>query len=111
MQETTMQVLDTATLPEADRAEAYQGAVSQNCTVSVATFENPAALRAEMHVYELGPAKVFNIESSGTMLRRSPRVARAMNECPIALALPVRNTNRLRREGGDDRFFGARDLI
>lgn len=105
-----MLVLDTAALAPGDRAEAYQSAVSANCTVSVATFEDAAALRAEMHVHDLGPAKVFNIESTGTMLRRTPRVARAMNECPIALALPLRSTNRLRRDD-DDRFFGARDLI
>lgn len=106
-----MLVLDTSTLPPGDRAEAYQGAVSANCTVSVATFEDAAPPSAVMHVHDLGPAKVFTIDSSGTTLRRTPRVARAMNDCPIALALPLRSTNRLRREGGDDRFFGARDLM
>lgn len=103
-------MLDTATLPEADRAEAFQSSVSQNCTTSMASFEDPTTLRAEMHVYDLGSAKVFNIDASGTTLRRTPRLARAMNECPIALALPVRTTNHLSWER-EERAFGARDLI
>jgi AraC-like DNA-binding protein len=107
----SVKVLDTSALAPGDRAEAFQDIVSQNCTVSVATFENAGTLQAEMHLYDLGPAKVFNIEASGTTLRRTPRAARGMNDCPIAFALPLRTTNRLVRGGRDDRAFGARDLI
>jgi AraC-like DNA-binding protein len=106
-----MQVLDTTILEPGDRADAYQAVVSDNCTVSQASFEDAAALRAEMHVFDLGQAKVFNIESSGTTLRRTARVAAGMNNCPIALALPMRTDNRLVRDRGDDRVFGSDDLI
>ena len=106
-----MKVLDTSILAPQDRAGAFQDIVSQNSTVSVETFENTATLQAEMHVYPMGPAKVFNIDASGTTLRRTRRGAREMNECPIACALPLRTTNRLMRDRGDDRTFGARDLI
>jgi AraC-like DNA-binding protein len=105
-----MLVLDTASISAADRAEVFQSSVSQNCTTSMATFEDPDTLRAEMHVFDLGPAKVFNIEASGTTLRRTPRLARAMNECPIALALPFRTSNHL-MWGREERQFGPRDLI
>lgn len=106
-----MKVLDTTTLDPADRAAAFQHAVSSNSTVSLATFEDETAFDAECHVVTMGPAKVFTIESTGTTLRRTPRAARAMNDCPIACALPLRTTNRLERAGGDLRTFGARDLI
>lgn len=105
-----MLVLDTSAVDPADRAEAFQSCVSGNCTTSVATFENDANLQAAMEVFELGQAKVFNIESTGMTLTRTPRMSRAMNECPIALALPMRNTNHLSRKR-DDRSFGADDLI
>ncbi|MEN1974080.1 helix-turn-helix domain-containing protein [Cellulomonas sp. P4] len=107
-----MQVLDTTALPPTDRVAAFQHAVSSNSTVSLATFDDPADFVAECHVVPLGVAKVFTIEATGTTLRRTPRAARAMNESPIACALPLRTTNRLERDGGDDvRAFGARDLI
>ena len=105
-----MLVLDTDVLAPADRADAFQSSVSQNCTTSAASFEDPARLRAELHVYDLGPAKVFTIEASGTTLRRTPQMARAMNDCPIALALPLKTTNRLVQER-DEQVFGERDLI
>jgi AraC-like DNA-binding protein len=103
-------VLDTASVPAADRAEAFQSTVSQNCSTSMATFADPGSLRAEMHVFDLGVAKVFNIEASGTTLRRTPRMSRAMNECSIALALPLRASNHMMWER-EHRLFGPRDLI
>ncbi len=106
----TILVLDTASVPAADRADAFQAAVSQNCTTSMATFDEQVELHAEMHVFDLGTAKVFNIDASGTTLRRTPRLSRAMNECPIALALPMRASNQLMWER-ENRTFGPRDLI
>lgn len=105
-----MLVLDTSTLDTSDRAEAYQGAVSQNCTTSAATFEDRDILWARIHAFELGQAKVLTIDASGTLLRRTPRMARGMNDCPIALALPVRSLNRLIRDR-DDRAFDRDDLM
>ncbi len=105
-----MLVLDTRTLPAGERADAFQATVSANCSSSLAVFEEPRALHAEMHVVELGPARVFTIDATGTTLRRTPRLARAMNECSIALALPMRSDNRM-SWAQEDRVFGPRDLI
>lgn len=105
-----MLVLDTRTLPAPDRADAFQSTVSANCSSSLAVFEEPRALHAEMHAVELGAARVFTIDATGTTLRRTPRLARAMNECSIALALPMRSVNRMSWEQ-EERAFGPRDLI
>jgi AraC-like DNA-binding protein len=105
-----MLVLDTQTLPETERAEAFQAAVSANCSTSMASFEDPTSVHAEVHAYELGPAKVLNIDASGNTLRRTPRMARAMNECSIALALPMRSNNQL-SWAQEERVFGPRDMI
>ncbi|MBI5088342.1 MAG: helix-turn-helix domain-containing protein [Actinobacteria bacterium] len=105
-----MLVLNTDDLDAADRAEAFQASVSQNCSSSMVSFEDESTFRAELHVFELGPAKVFNIDASGNTLRRTPRLARAVNDCSIVLALPMRTTNYLARDR-DERVFGPRDMI
>jgi AraC-like DNA-binding protein len=105
-----MLVLDTSVLSTSDRGDAYQSSVSQNCTTSTASFESPKTLWAKVHAYDLGPAKVLTIDASGTTLRRTPRMARAMNDCPIALAMPLRTVNRLTWER-EDQSFDRRDLM
>ena len=105
-----MLVLDTSLLSAGDRGDAYQDSVSANCTTSTASFESPSELWAQIHAFDLGPAKVLTIDASGTTLRRTPRVARAMNECPIALALPLKTDNRLMWDR-EDQVFGGQDLI
>ncbi|WP_336921925.1 helix-turn-helix domain-containing protein [Aquipuribacter sp. SD81] len=106
-----MKVLDTRSLPAADRAPAYQEAVSANCTRSLASFEDESGFHARCHVQQLGAAKVFTIDALGMTLRRSARTARGMNDCPVAVALPMRTTNRLERGRDDRQTFGARDLM
>ena len=105
-----MLVLDTESLPAADRAEAFQANVSANCSSSVASFEDPAGLRARLTVHDFGPAKVFNIDASGTTLRRTPKIARAETETSIVLALPIRTDNHM-TWAREERRFGPRDLI
>lgn len=105
-----MLVLDTTSVPPADRAEAVQSTVSANCSTSAATFDDPGAVRAEMHVVGLGSTKVFTIDGSATTLRRTARMSRAMGEQEIALALPMRASNRMAWER-EERVFHARDLI
>lgn len=105
-----MLVLNTDDLSVADRTEAYQSAVSANCTTSMVEFEEPGSFHAELHVFDLGPARVFNIDASGNTLRRTPRMARQMNECSIVLALPMRTTNQLAWER-EDVAFGPADMI
>lgn len=105
-----MLVLDTEPLPAAERAEAFQATVSANCSSSMASFEDPATIRARMTVFDFGPAKVFNIDASGTTLRRTPRMCRAGDESSIALALPMRTDNHM-TWAREERLFGPRDLI
>ncbi|WP_165521721.1 helix-turn-helix domain-containing protein [Micromonospora zingiberis] len=105
-----MLVLDTDSLSPRERAEAFQATVSGNCSASMASFEDPASIRARMTTYGFGRAKVFNIEASGTTLRRTPRIARASDESSIVLALPMRTDNHL-SWAREDRMFGPRDLM
>ena len=105
-----MLLLDTDTLPARDRAEAFQALVSDNSSTSMATFEDPAAVRATMHLFELGIGRVFNVEASGNTLRRTARMARAVNDCSIALAIPVSSHNRLGRADGQ-RLLRPGDLF
>jgi AraC-like DNA-binding protein len=105
-----MLVLDTDALRPAERAEAFQATVSANCSTSMASFDDPASVSAELHVHQLGPAKIFTIEASGNTLRRTPRMTRDINECEIALALPVRTSNHMLWQR-EERLFGPRDMI
>src|SRR3712207_4293543 len=63
-----------------------------------------------MHAFDLGAAGVFTIEASATTLRRTPRMARAVDDAPIVLALPVRGRNHLVQDG-EYREFGPDDLV
>lgn len=105
-----MLVLDTRSMPVPERAEAFQATVSDNCSSSMASFEDAGAVQARMSVYGFGTAKVFTIEASGTTLRRTPRMARATSESSVTLALPMRTDNHL-TWGREQRLFGPRDLI
>lgn len=105
-----MLLLDTEDLPRQERAEAYQSLVSQNSSSSVATFEDSSTFRARMHLFELGPGRVFNVEASGNTLRRTPRMARQVDDPVIALALPTRSRNRMTWDGGH-RLLDPGDLL
>lgn len=105
-----MLVLDTDQLAPQERADAFQSTVSANCSTSMASFEDASTLRARMHVVDLGPAKVFTIDASGTTLRRTPQMARAADERSIVLALPVRTHNRM-VWARDEVFYGPSDLM
>ncbi len=105
-----MLVLDTRELSPADRADAYQATVSQNCSSSMAVFEDARSFQAELHVFDLGVGTVFNIDASGNTLRRTPQQSRAAEKCEITLALPVRTHNRLAWRQ-DDIVYGPSDLM
>ncbi|WP_250031309.1 helix-turn-helix domain-containing protein [Paractinoplanes maris] len=105
-----MLVLDTGSLPVAERAEAFQATVSANCSSSMASFEDPGSISARMAVSDFGVARVFTIDASGTTLRRTPRMSRSGAERSIVLALPMRTDNHMSWER-EERLFGPRDLI
>jgi len=105
-----MLVLDTRSLAPGERAEAFQATVSANCSSSMASFEDPDAIHARMAVSDFGAAKVFTIDASGTTLRRTARMSRALTESAIALALPMRTDNHMTWDR-EERLFGPQDLI
>lgn len=105
-----MLVLDTQTLPAGDRAEAFQTSISANCSSSMASFEEPGSIHARVTAFDFGPAKVLNIDASGTTLRRTPKMSRAENETSIVLALPMRSDNHM-TWAREEQLFGPRDLL
>ena len=105
-----MLVLDTSSVPAPERADAYQSAVSANCSSSMAIFEDASSFGAELHAYDFGPATIFNIEASGNSLRRTSQMARAADKCEITLALPMRTTNRLSWRQRED-VYGPAELM
>lgn len=105
-----MLILDTDLVAGHERAEAFQASVSQNCSTSLATFDDPSTVTAHIEAFELGPTKILNIEASGNTLRRTPRMARGVDECSIALALPMRTQNRMMWDR-EERLFGPADMI
>ncbi len=106
-----MLLIDTDAVTPPERAEAFRASLDENCTSSSATFEDPSTLQAEVHVYDLGPARVLTMEAGGTTLRRSPRLARAVSdESAVALAMPLRNDNHLSWDR-EHRLVGPRDMV
>lgn len=59
-----MLVLDTDSVATGERADAFQEAVSRNCSTSAAAFADPGAVQAKVHMYDFGPSKVLNIDAS-----------------------------------------------
>ena len=99
-----MLLLDTDSMDQRDAADAVQSLISGNSSTSVATFEDPESVHARLDLHDFGPGRVFNVESTGLTLRRTPRLAAQMDECTLALVVPIRSTNRLVRDGADDTF-------
>jgi AraC-like DNA-binding protein len=105
-----MLLLDTDSLPATQRAEAFQAQVSQNSSTSIATFDDPTTVHARLHLFDFGPGRVFNVEASGNTLRRTPKLARDMNECKIALAVPLNSSNHMGWQR-NERFLTPHDLL
>ncbi len=105
-----MLILDTDALPPRERAEAFQAIISATSSTSLATFDDPANVRALLHLYNFGPGRVFNVRATGNTLLRTPKIARGATEQVIALAVPVAGQNRLRWDR-EEQFLGPRDML
>jgi AraC-like DNA-binding protein len=105
-----MLILDTDTVPPRERAEAFQATVSGASSSSLATFDDPAHVRALLHLYDFGPGRVFNVLATGNTLLRTPRVARGATEQVIALAVPVTGENRFRWDR-EEQLLGPGDML
>ena len=108
--EAAMRILDTDALSPQERAEAFQAAVSGASSSNLATFDDPANVRALLDLYDFGPGRVFNVRATGNTLLRTPRIARGATEQAIALAVPVTGQNRLRWDR-EERLLGPRDML
>lgn len=106
-----MLVLDTSDLPATERAEAVQTTVSASASSSMATFDDQATMWARLTLTELGPGRVFNVESGGMTLRRSPAQARSAQEHRIALAVPLHTPCRLHTRHVDTRVEPRQMLL
>jgi len=105
-----MLLLDTETLDPPERADAFQAAVSGASSSNLARFEDPAAVRARLDLFDFGPGRVFNVRATGNTLLRTQKIARGETEQAIALALPVSGQNRLCRDQ-EERLLGPRDML
>ena len=105
-----MLLLDTETLDPSERADAFQAAVSGASSSNLARFEDPAAVRARLDLFDFGPGRVFNVRATGNTLLRTQKIARGETEQAIALALPVSGQNRLRWDR-EERLLGPRDML
>jgi AraC-like DNA-binding protein len=103
-------VLDTDQLPASQRAEAFQAAISGNASTSMAVFDDDVAVRAQLHVYELGPARVFNVEATGNVLHRTSAMARKDEQNAVAIAAPLDGRN-LFRWGREEIVLQGRDML
>jgi len=105
-----MLILDTDALPPQERAEAFQAIISGASSTNLATFDDPANVRAHLHLYDFGPGRVFNVRATGNTLLRTPKLARGATEQVVALAVPVIGQNRLRWER-EEQILGPRDML
>jgi AraC-like DNA-binding protein len=105
-----MLVLDTEALDPSERADAFQAAVSGASSSNLARFDDPAAVRARLELFDFGPGRVFNVRATGNTLVRTQKIARGETEQAIALALPVSGQNRLRWDR-EERLLGPRDML
>lgn len=105
-----MLLLDTETLDPSERADAFQAAVSGASSAYLARFDDPAAVRARLDLFDFGPGRVFNVRATGNTLLRTQKIARGETDQAIALALPVSGQNRLRWDR-EQRLLGPRDML
>ena len=106
-----MLVLDTDQVPASQRAEAFQAAISGNASTSMAVFDDDVPVRARLHVYELGPGRVFNVEATGNVLRRTAAMARKDEQNAIAIAAPIDGRNLFRWAREESVLHGREMLL
>jgi AraC-like DNA-binding protein len=81
-------VLDTATIPAPDRAEAVHQAMRQASAPCHVIHEDPrGAVHARMGLWELGGANIFTTRASGIRLVRTPKQAKQDAMPVVALSV------------------------
>lgn len=106
-----MLILDTDTLPAGERAAAYQEAISGSASTSVVSFQDATTFRARLSIAEVGPGRVLNVDATGSMLRRTPRLARRDPQNAIAIAVPLHGANAFRWSGLDQVIHAGELLL
>jgi AraC-like DNA-binding protein len=93
-------LLDTASLPEGDRYEAFRSAMLGTSGATQVELENkPGGITGRMELYSLGETRIFTAQSSGITMRRDHRTARGAS--PEAIAVAVHGTGVGRHQLAD----------
>ncbi|GLY02576.1 MULTISPECIES: helix-turn-helix domain-containing protein [Actinoplanes] len=104
-------VLDTAGLPEGDRAEAVHTAMLYASAPCHVIHEDPAGpIRTRLEVWDLGDGTVFTARSAGLRLLRTARQARQDVMPVIALSVQRHGVGRL-EQYAEQRITPAGELL
>ncbi|WP_299959125.1 helix-turn-helix domain-containing protein [uncultured Modestobacter sp.] len=106
-----MLLLDTRTVPRADRAEAFRAAMQEAslpCRVEQRT--PPERMHARMHLVPLGRAAVFTTDASAFGLVRTPRHVQQDGPAVIAIAYQAAGCGEY-AQLGHEQLVQGRDLM
>jgi AraC-like DNA-binding protein len=95
-----MLILDTADLPQADRAEAFTAAMQQaSVPCRVEHRATPGQVSARMDLWALGPGAVFTTDASPFRLVRTPRHVRLGGHWALAVSFQERGRGEFAQLG------------
>jgi hypothetical protein len=109
--ELPMLLLDTRTVPRAERAEAFRAAMAEAslpCRVEHRT--PPERVRARMHLVPLGRTAVFTTDASPFGLVRTPRHVRQDGPAVVAIAYQAAGCDEY-AQLGHEQLVQGRDLM
>jgi AraC-like DNA-binding protein len=106
-----MLLLDTASLPPEERADAFRAAFGQASAPCRIEHLGPAReLRTRMHLWHYGDANLFSTDSSGFRLVRTERHVRMESPPVVALAVQSSGVGEF-SQFGTDRLVRAGELM
>jgi AraC-like DNA-binding protein len=106
-----MLLLDTASVPPADRVDAFRAAMGQASVPCRIEHLQPAdQMRARMHLWTYGPDELYTADASGFRLVRTTRHLRLEAPPVVALAVQPHGQGRF-TQFGRDQLVGPRDLM
>ncbi|HEY5836484.1 AraC family transcriptional regulator [Streptomyces sp.] len=105
-----MLLLDTDTVPRADRVEAFHHALTSASVPNRIDHEEPeTGIRARMDLWRVGSMDLFTSSNTGFRLTRTARHVRQESRPIVAVALQNRGTG-LADIGGEQAYVGQDDV-
>ncbi|MFD3654592.1 helix-turn-helix domain-containing protein [Streptomyces sp. NPDC058620] len=105
-----MLLLDTSTVPRADRAEAFHHALTDASVPNRIVHEEPeTGIQARMHLWRIGALDLFTSHNTGFTLTRTARHVRQESRPLVAVALQNRGLGRAEMYG-EQRIVGPDDV-